>query len=246
MIVIPAIDLRAGRCVRLVQGRKEEETVFADDPAAVAAGFAAQGAERLHVVDLDGAFEGLPKNRASLEAIVAAVPGVEVQTGGGIRTLAAIEQVLELGVARVILGTVALQHPELVRQACERFGPERIIVGIDARGGKVAVKGWVEEADADAFELALAMKEMGVREIVFTDIARDGTLTGPNFESLERMLATGLSVIASGGVASVDDLVALARYSGRGLAGAIVGKALYTQRVRLDEAIAAVRAAARG
>lgn len=246
MIVIPAIDLRAGRCVRLVQGRKEEETVFSDDPAAVAAAFAAQGAERLHVVDLDGAFDGLPKNRASLEAIVAAVPGVPVQTGGGIRTLAAIEQVLALGVARVILGTVALKEPELVRQACEQFGPERIIVGIDARGGKVAVEGWVEEADADAFHMALAMKELGVREIVFTDIARDGMLTGPNLESLERMLATGLSVIASGGVSSVDDLVALARYSDRGLVGAIVGKALYTQRVKLDEAIAAVRAVARG
>ena len=245
MIVIPAIDLKDGRCVRLVQGRKDRETVFSDDPAAVAARFVALGAERIHVVDLDGAFEGRPRNWPSLERIVAAAGGVPVQTGGGIRSLEAIEHVLGLGVDRVILGTVALKDPGLVRDAVARFGSERVLVGIDARNGRVAVEGWVEESELGAVELAALMKDAGVREIVFTDIGRDGMLTGPNVESLLPLLETGLSVIASGGVSSVDDLVRLAGYADRGLSGAIVGKAIYTGNVKLDEAIAAVRAARR-
>lgn len=242
MIVIPAIDLKDGRCVRLVQGQKDQETVFSDDPVAVAQRFEALGAERIHVVDLDGAFDGKPKNWQHLEAIVQAV-NVPVQTGGGIRSLESIEHLLNLGVERVILGTVALKNPELVSEACAAFGPDRILVGIDARDGKVAVEGWVEEAQMRAVDLAVMMKDRGIEEIVFTDIARDGMLTGPNFASLEQMLTTGMRIVASGGVSSVDDLVALARYHDRGVTGAIVGKAIYTERVRLDEAIAAVRAA---
>ncbi|MBO2522150.1 MAG: 1-(5-phosphoribosyl)-5-((5-phosphoribosylamino)methylideneamino)imidazole-4-carboxamide isomerase [Firmicutes bacterium] len=242
MIVIPAIDLKDGRCVRLVQGRKSDVTVYGDDPVAVALEFERAGAERIHVVDLDGAFDGKPKNWRHLKAVVEAV-NVPVQTGGGIRSLEAIEELLEIGVERVILGTVALKAPELVREACRRFGPERVLVGIDARGGRVAVEGWVEESDVPAVRLAEAMREAGVREIVFTDISRDGTLAGPNLASLEEMLSTGMRVIASGGVSSVEDLVAIAALARRGVTGAIVGKALYTGRVDLAEAIAAVRAA---
>ena len=242
MIVIPAIDLKDGRCVRLAQGRKEDETVYSDDPAAVAKQFEAEGAERIHVVDLDGAFDGLPKNREQLKRIVESV-SVPVQTGGGIRSLEAVEEVLGLGVERVILGTVALKRPELVREACRRFGPERVLVGIDARDGRVAVEGWVEESSVRAVELARRMLDAGVREVVFTDIRRDGMLSGPNYESLEEMLETGMRVIASGGVSSVEDLVRLAGYAPRGLTGAIVGKAIYTGAVRLEAAIRAVRAA---
>lgn len=240
MIVIPAIDLKDGRCVRLVQGRKEDVTVFDDDPAGVAGRFAAAGAERIHVVDLDGAFEGKPKNWEHLKAIVQSVD-VPVQTGGGIRSMEAIEHLLEIGVDRVILGTVALKEPALVREACRAFGPERVLVGIDARNGRVAVEGWVEESETTAVRLGQEMMEAGVREIVFTDISRDGMLTGPNLSSLEQMVETGVKVVASGGVSSVDDLLAIARYADRGVTGAIVGKAIYTGNVDLAEAIAAVR-----
>jgi len=242
MIVIPAIDLKDGRCVRLVQGRKSDVTVYADDPVAVAREFQRAGAERIHVVDLDGAFDGKPKNWQHLKAIVEAVD-VPVQTGGGMRSLDAVEHLLGIGVERVILGTVALKAPDLVRQACRTFGPDKVLVGIDARDGRVAVEGWVEESDVTAVRLAEAMLEAGVREIVFTDISRDGMLTGPNLASLEQMLGTGMRVIASGGVSSVDDLLAIARLSSRGVTGAIVGKALYTGKVDLKAAIAAVRGA---
>lgn len=240
MIVIPAIDLKDGRCVRLVQGRKDQVTVYDDDPVAVARRFQGEGAERIHVVDLDGAFEGRPRNWEHLRAIVEAVD-VPVQTGGGIRSLEAIEHLLEIGVDRVILGTVALKQPELVKEACRAFGPEKVLVGIDARNGRVAVEGWVEESGVPAARLAEAMLESGVREIVFTDIARDGMLQGPNLESLEEMVATGVKVIASGGVSSIDDLLAIARLAERGVTGAIVGKAIYAGKVDLAEAIVAVR-----
>lgn len=240
MIVIPAIDLKDGRCVRLVQGRKSDVTVYGDDPAAVASGFEQAGAERIHVVDLDGAFDGKPKNWPHLKAIVETVR-VPVQTGGGIRTLDAIEHLLSIGVDRVILGTVALKAPELVREACARFGPERVLVGIDARDGRVAVEGWVEESEVTAVRLAEEMLDAGVREIVFTDISRDGMLTGPNLASLKQMLETGMRVVASGGVSSVDDLLAIARLAPRGVTGAIVGKAIYAGKIDLAQAIALVR-----
>ena len=243
MIVIPAIDLKGGRCVRLIQGDKDQETVFSDDPVAVAKGFEAAGAERIHVVDLDGAFDGKPKNSDILKRIVRVVD-VPVQTGGGIRSLDAVQDLLDAGVDRVILGTIALKSPETVAEACARFGGERVMVGIDARDGRVAVEGWVEESDVDAFDLAVKMKAMGIREIVYTDIARDGMLLGPNFQSTERMLETGVGIIASGGVSSAQDLTTLAKHSSRGLVGAIVGKAIYTGRIDLAEAIRLVKEAA--
>src|SRR5690606_17903832 len=180
---------------RLFQGRADRETVYSDDPVEVARRWAGYGAAMIHVVDLDGAFEGLPRNLDIVREIVAAVD-TPVELGGGIRSLEAIEEILGLGVHRVILGTVAVEDPGLVEAACRRFGSDRVLVGIDARDGRVAVKGWVDTTGQDAYETALLMKRLGVQEIVFTDIARDGTLEGPAFSSLERMAGTGLKVIA--------------------------------------------------
>lgn len=236
MIVIPAIDVKDGRCVRLYQGRADQETVYAEDPVEIALTWQAQGAKRIHVVDLDGAFEGRPRNLDVVRRIAEACD-VPIQFGGGIRNLAAIEELLAIGVDRVILGTVAVEDPALVHEACRRFGSERILVGIDARHGRVAVKGWVQSTQQDAYDLALHMKRLGVTEIVFTDISRDGTLEGPAFDSLERMCGTGLKVIASGGVASLDDLRRLREMAHMGISGVIVGKALYTGDVTLAEAI---------
>lgn len=232
--VIPAIDVRGGRCVRLVQGRVDAETVYADDPVAVARRFAAAGARRLHVVDLDGAFEGLPKNLDVVTEMVRAVD-VPVQLGGGIRDMAAVEEVLRRGVRWVILGTAAVERPELVEEACRKH-PGRVLVGIDARDGEVAVRGWVAGSGRDAMELAREMDRLGVEEIIFTDISRDGTLQGPNVEALRRVAAAGPRVIASGGVRSLDDVRALARIEG--VSGVIIGKALYEGAVRLEDALA--------
>lgn len=235
-VIIPAIDLRGGRCVRLVQGRADAETVYSDDPVAVARQFAAAGAGRLHVVDLDGAFDGLPKNLDVVTAIVQAVD-MPMQLGGGIRDMAAIDEVLGRGVRWVILGTAAVEQPELVEEACRKY-PGRILVGIDARDGRAAVHGWVTGTGVDAVELALDMGRRGVREIIFTDIARDGMLQGPNVEALQRMTATGLDIIASGGVSGLEDVRTLSRIDG--ISGIIIGKAIYTGAVKLDEALALV------
>lgn len=239
MIVIPAIDLKDGRCVRLYQGRADMTTVYSEDPVETALQWQAQGAKMLHLVDLDGAFQGRPRNLEVVARIAAALK-IPVELGGGIRNLAAIDEILSMGVARVILGTVAVEDPALVHEACRRHGPERVLVGIDARDGKVAVKGWVESSGQDAFDVALHMQRLGIREIVFTDIARDGTLQGPAFDSLARMCTTGLKVIASGGVSSLDDLRRLRALADKGVSGVIVGKALYTGDVDLREAIAVV------
>lgn len=236
MIVIPAIDLKDGRCVRLYQGRADQETVYSEDPVETALAWQAQGAKRIHVVDLDGAFQGRPRNLEVVRRIAEACD-VPIQLGGGIRNLAAIKELLAAGIDRVILGTVAVEDPALVHEACRRFGSDRVLVGIDARHGQVAVKGWVESTPQDAFELALHMKRLGVAEIVFTEISKDGTLEGPAFDSLERMCGTGLKVIASGGIASLDDLRRLRAMAHLGLSGVIVGKALYTGDVALAEAI---------
>lgn len=235
-VIIPAIDLRDGRCVRLVQGRLDEETVYSDDPVAVARTFAAAGAQRIHVVDLDGAFDGLPRNLEAAQAIARAVD-VPVQLGGGIRDLAAIERVLESGMRWVILGTVAIEQPELVDEACHRY-PGRVLVGIDARDGRVAVRGWTEGTEQDAVALARDMGRRGVDEIIFTDIAKDGMLQGPNVEAL-RMMArdSGLRVIASGGVTNVKDVASVAAIDG--VSGIIIGKALYEGTLQLDAALAA-------
>jgi phosphoribosylformimino-5-aminoimidazole carboxamide ribotide isomerase len=237
VILFPAIDLKEGRCVRLLRGEMSAATVFNDDPAAQAKSFVAAGCRWLHVVDLDGAFAGRPMNRDAVTAIIAAV-GVPVQLGGGIRDRAGIEAWLTRGVARIILGTVALRDPALVKAAC-RAHPGKIVVGIDARGGRVAVEGWAQASECEATDLALAFEDAGVAAIVYTDIDRDGALAGVNVEAtaaLARRLTT--PVIASGGVADLADLAALKAREADGIAGVVCGRALYDGRIALDRALA--------
>ncbi len=238
-VVYPAIDLKGGRCVRLRQGDPDRETVYSDSPAEMAAEWVSQGAKWLHVVNLDGAFgnEASAINRQRLYEIRQHVD-VPIQFGGGIRNLRDILTALELGATRVVLGTVAVEKPSEVKEALDYFGEERIVVGIDARGGVVAVRGWQESAGVDALSLAKQMAEMGVRRVVYTDIARDGMLAGVNVASTLRLAEeTGLEVIASGGVASLEDVRRLAALRDRGVVGVIIGQALYTGAVSLREAL---------
>ncbi len=239
MEVIPAIDLLDGKCVRLYQGDYERSEIFNDNPVTVARSWAEQGATRLHVVDLDGAKEGKTSNLASIEAIVAAI-SIPVQVGGGLRDRASIARLLDLGVQRCIVGTVAVKQPELVQELCQEF-PEQIVVGIDARQGKVATKGWIETSEVLATDLAQRMTVAGAAAIIYTDIYRDGTMSGPNIDAL-RELATAIEipVIASGGVSSLTDLLSLLALEPLGVTGAIVGKAIYTGDVKLIEAVQAV------
>ncbi len=237
MLVIPAIDLKGSRCVRLYQGDMDRATVYSDDPVATALRWQSEGAERLHVVDLDGAVSGAGVNTAAIEQICAALT-IPVQVGGGIRTVATAAQLFTCGVSRIILGTVAYRQPEVVAETCQRF-PGRITVGIDARAGKVAVQGWTEATELDAVTLAQQCAEMGVSEIVYTDIARDGTEQGVNVDATLALAHTvALPIIASGGVASLRDIERLALLSQEGITGVIVGRALYTGAVNLAEAIA--------
>jgi phosphoribosylformimino-5-aminoimidazole carboxamide ribotide isomerase len=237
MILFPAIDLKDGVCVRLRQGAIDQATVYNTDPAAQARSFAAAGCRWLHVVDLDGAFAGAPRNAEAVKAILAAVD-VSVQLGGGIRDLARIEAWLEAGVRRVVLGTAAIENMGLVRTAAARF-PGQVAGGIDARGGRVAVDGWARTTDVMARDLAIRIAESGIAAIIYTDIERDGVLGGPNIEATVA-LAEGLPVpvIASGGVSTLDDLKALKAEAYRGIAGAIVGRALYDGRIDLKAALA--------
>lgn len=240
MIVIPAIDLKEGKCVRLEQGLMERDTVFNDNPAAQALAWQAQGAELLHIVDLDGAFAGQPKNRGAIEAIVKAI-AIPSQLGGGIRDIATIEAYLGMGLGRVIIGTAAQRNPALVEEACRLF-PGRIVVGIDAKNGLVAVQGWAEVTGVTAVELARKFEGFGVAAIVYTDISRDGMLQGPNIDAT-RALAEAISipVIASGGVSSLTDIANLMAVEGSGVTGVITGKAIYTGSLNLAEAIALTR-----
>lgn len=238
MILYPAIDLKDGQAVRLLRGEMDKATVFNDDPAAQARSFARAGAEWLHLVDLNGAFAGRPVNAAAVEAILAAVD-IPAQLGGGIRDLATIEAWLEKGLARVILGTVAVENPNLVREAARAF-PGRVAVGIDARAGRVATRGWAEETDTDATDLARSFEDAGVAAIIYTDIQRDGAMQGPNIHATETLArAVSIPVIASGGVSSLADLIAL-RDTGI-IAGAISGRALYDGALDLNEALAALQ-----
>ena len=234
--VIPAIDLRGGRCVRLEQGDFAREQAFSDDPVAVAQRWLAEGARRLHVVDLDGARVGEPQHWRVIGEIAGAV-GIPVQLGGGLRSQEAIERALGLGLERVIVGTVAALDPEWARETFARFG-RRVMVAIDARDGQVAVRGWQDTTGLDAFSFARRMVELGARRIVFTDISRDGMQTGPNLESMRRMVtAVNVPVVAAGGVTTVDDLLALDEI---GLEAAIVGRALYSGALSLRDAIKAL------
>lgn len=241
--LIPAIDLMNGSCVRLAQGRYEDKTVYGEDPGLVAAGFAAHSIRRLHVVDLDGAKAGRPENKTAIESIVAAVaPDIPVQLGGGIRDVDSVAAALDIGISRVILGTVALREPELVREAARKY-PDQIVVGIDARDGNVAVEGWLDVSEARATDLAKSFEDAGVAAIVYTDISRDGMLSGPNLEqTVELARSVSIPVIVSGGVSCEDDITSAAREVESGIAGIIVGKALYTGAVDLAAALSAISA----
>jgi phosphoribosylformimino-5-aminoimidazole carboxamide ribotide isomerase len=240
MILFPAIDLKAGQCVRLFKGDLTQVTVYNDDPAAQARIFARQGFEWLHLVDLDGAVSGQPVNRQAVEAILAAV-SLPVQLGGGIRSLAMIDSWLSLGVRRVILGTVAVKNPALVYDACQKY-PGRIVIGIDARDGMVATEGWGETSALSAIDLAQKLADAGAAAIIFTDIARDGTKTGVNIPAtVDLARAVPIPVIASGGVHTLDDLRALLPYRQEGIAGVISGRALYDGTLEAREALALLR-----
>lgn len=250
MILFPAIDLRHGRCVRLRQGDPKAETVFGDDPAAIARRWAALGAEWLHVVNLDGAFgdaeatDGdLPPNLRRLAEIRSAID-IPIQFGGGLRRLQDITLALALGAARVVLGTAAVRDPQLVSEALRQFGRERVVVGIDARDGFVATHGWQETSSLPAATLARSLADAGLKRMVYTDISRDGMLAGVNLAAtVELARSSGMAVIASGGVSSLADITALANCESAGIEGAIIGQALYTGALALDEALAAVRRA---
>ena len=238
MILYPAIDLKDGNAVRLVHGDMDQTTVFNDDPAAQARAFVAAGCEWLHLVDLNGAFAGEPVNAAPVEAILAACP-VPAQLGGGIRDMATIERWLDRGLARVILGTVAVENPDLVREAARAF-PGQVAVGLDARNGRVATRGWAEETDVMVTDLAKSFEDAGIAAIIYTDILRDGAMKGPNIEATEALArAVSIPVIASGGVSSMADLIAL-RDTGV-IAGAISGRALYDGAIDLGAALDALR-----
>lgn len=239
MILYPAIDLKDGQCVRLLHGEMDKATVFGDDPAAQAAKFEAAGCEWVHLVDLNGAFAGAPVNAAAVEAILARIT-VPAQLGGGIRDMATIAGWIEKGLSRVILGTVAVENPDLVRQAAREF-PGKVAVGIDARNGRVATKGWAEETDVMVTDLAKSFEDAGVSAIIYTDIMRDGAMTGPNIDATEALArAVSIPVIASGGVSSLPDLIAL-RDTGV-IAGAISGRAIYDGALDLTQALAALKA----
>lgn len=236
MLIFPAIDIRGGKCVRLLKGDFAQETVFSDDPAAMARKWQQQGARFLHLVDLDGALAGKSQNLATVKAILAAVT-IPVELGGGIRTMENVDEVLALGVRRVILGSVAVRNPDLVKAACAKYG-DRVVVGIDAKDGIVAVDGWGVSGNVQVGDLAREMGKAGVRTIIYTDIARDGTLEGVNVEATARLAReSGIQIVASGGVKSVEDIRALKPYEKDGIEGVIVGKSIYMGTLDLQEAI---------
>ena len=242
MVIFPAIDIRDGKCVRLFKGDFAQETVYGDKPEEMALKWQALGGEFLHLVDLDGARAKKPVNLEVIKKIVAAVK-IPVELGGGIRTMENIDEVLALGVRRVILGSVAVQNPDLVKEACAKYG-DRIVVGIDAKDGIVAVDGWGVSGNVEASVLAKKMVEAGVKTIIYTDISRDGTLSGCNVEATAKLTeVSGINVVASGGVSNIEDIKALLPYADKGIEGVIVGKSIYTGSLDLQEAIRVAREA---
>ncbi len=238
--IYPAIDIRGGRCVRLIQGDYNQETVYNDDPVAVAKGFVEQGAQFVHLVDLDGAKAGHPVNHELIGRIASSVQ-VPVQLGGGLRTLADVEQLIGLGVSRVIIGTAAIEDRAFTEAVLGTYG-DRVAIGIDARNGYVATRGWLETSEVKAEELAKELAAKGAETFIFTDISRDGMMQGPNIEAIASIAkASGKGVIASGGVTVLDDLIRLAERQAEGISGAIVGKAIYTGKIDLQDALLKVR-----
>jgi len=236
MIIIPAVDIKKGRCVRLFQGRMDSETVFSDDPAAMAKRWEEEGAELIHVVDLDGAVGKRPQNTDSIRKILEAV-NVPVQVGGGIRNEETIKMYLDFGIGRVIVGTEAIQNPQLVKDACRAF-PDQIVVGIDARKGMVAIEGWTKTTEIQAVDLAKQFEDCGVAAIIFTDIHRDGMQTGPNINETRRLAENvSIPVIASGGVSTIEDIINLLPLKEAGVTGVITGRAIYNGTLNLNEAI---------
>ena len=239
MILFPAIDLKNGKCVRLVEGRKDQETIYSDFPEQIAQSLAEQGAEFLHIVDLDGAFTGAPQNREAIQKIAQAI-NLPFQVGGGIRSLEIAGEYLALGAARVIIGTKAVQTPEFIVELITAFGPERVVLGIDVREGQVAIEGWVEKTEYTPISFGQEMYRLGVRMAVYTDVSKDGKLQGPNLEATTLMAQqTGLKIIASGGVSKVEDIQALKHLEAEGVIGAIIGKALYDGKLAFPQALAA-------
>ncbi len=237
MEVIPAIDLRDGRCVRLFQGDFRQETIFSNDPLSVARSWQDQGGHRLHLVDLDGATQGKPVHLGVISSIVQSLE-IPVQVGGGIRDLASADAWLEAGVERVVIGTAAVRDPKMVQEVCNKHGSHRVVVSIDAKDGLVALQGWQETSSVTVLDLAAQMAKIGVIRLLYTDIARDGALTGPDFATNAQLAAeTGLAIQASGGVSSLEDIEGLLP---SGVEGVVVGRALYTGAVSLSEAVAAV------
>jgi len=236
MIIIPAIDIKGGRCVRLYQGRMDKETVYSEDPVEVAGRWEDMGAEMLHVVDLDGAVSGRPVNLDVIKDIISSVK-LNVQIGGGIRDLEIAKHYLSIGAYRVVLGTAIVNNLEFVNNMCTAC-PDQIVVSLDAKDGMIAVKGWTEVTGTDAIEMAKTFEGIGISAIVFTDIKRDGTLTGPNIESIKKLVSNvNIPVIASGGISGINDIRALLNIKNPGIAGVIVGKALYSGAIDLGEAI---------
>jgi phosphoribosylformimino-5-aminoimidazole carboxamide ribotide isomerase len=239
MEVIPAIDILEGRCVRLYQGDYDKSEVFSENPADFAKQWVEQGATRLHLVDLDGAKAGKIVNLKAIEAIASTV-SIPIEVGGGLRTKNSVQQLFNIGVEWAILGTVAVEQPQLVQELCQEF-PRQIIVGIDARNGKVATRGWLETSKVLATQLAVQMQELGAAAIIYTDIHRDGTLEGPNIEALREIAAAvKIPIIASGGMSSITDLLSLLALEPQGVTGVIIGRALYTGDISLREALRAV------
>ena len=237
MIIFPAIDIRGGKCVRLIKGDFNQETVFSDRPEIMAKKWQDEGGKYLHLVDLDGALAGKSQNLATVEMILKTVD-IPVELGGGIRTMENIETILDMGVSRVILGSVAVKNPQLVKDACKKYGSERIVVGIDAKDGIVAVDGWGVSGNVEAKELAKKMALGGVKHIIYTDISRDGTLSGVNAQATAEIARySGVKVVASGGVSSIEDIKLLKQYEADGIEGVIVGKSIYTGSLSLPEAL---------
>lgn len=243
MQIIPAIDIRKGQCVRLTQGKLEEETVYSKDPCFIANLWQAKGAKRLHVIDLDGAFTGVVQNLQIVKKIKKSIT-IPIQMGGGIRDLKTIRKVLSLGIDKVILGTAVICNPDLVKKSIFEFG-ERIIVSIDSNKGKVTIGGWKDITSQSALSLAKQMIQLGVSEIIFTDVSRDGTLKGPNMKAIKNMVQSlnlnsdnpNISIIISGGIADIEDVKKIKKMGALGVKGLIIGKALYTDKVKIEEAI---------